>query len=339
MALVQQHRAQRRRWLSRRFRRSCSRRCRSGPFTYLHSRRTRRFRGPPHTPGRAGVFGAPCVVAGIPFRILGVGCNVLVPDEGFRGVVIRLTEPSFTQVSVQGKRVTASSGAALSAVISESARHGLAGLDTLVGIPATIGGALRCNAGERSEEIRRLCQAQSRCWTSMARRRRESVKICASTIAAATWMSRSSCPRSSSSSPTMSTPSSGGCVAPGSSGKLRNLTAFSHQRGCSRIHRGMNAAALISQAGLIGTKVGGAEVSERDANFVVTLPETKAHRCAALDRNDPAAGAGAYRNRIGAGAGGLVSQLSRAHPTRIGTRSRILLEAPSVLQAEQVGRL
>jgi UDP-N-acetylmuramate dehydrogenase len=40
--------------------------------------------------------------------------------------------------------------------------------------------------------------------------------------------------------------------------------------------RGMNAAALISQAGLIGTKVGGAEVSERDANFVVAAPETKA---------------------------------------------------------------
>jgi len=76
-----------------------------------------------------------------------------VRDEGVRGVVLRLSEPAFAQVSVEGKRVRAGTGAAMSALISQAARNGLAGLESLVGIPGTVGGALRCNAGGRSGEI------------------------------------------------------------------------------------------------------------------------------------------------------------------------------------------
>src|SRR5690349_11428095 len=53
----------------------------------------------------------------IPVRVLGNGCNVIVPDEGVRGVVLRLSEPAFTQISVDGRRVTAGAGALLSALI------------------------------------------------------------------------------------------------------------------------------------------------------------------------------------------------------------------------------
>src|SRR5207248_8358711 len=66
---------------------------------------------------------------------------------------LRLAAPAFTQVVVTGKRVRASSGAALSALISEAVRHALAGLEGLVGTPGTVGGALRHNAGDRSGEI------------------------------------------------------------------------------------------------------------------------------------------------------------------------------------------
>src|SRR5262249_59662738 len=85
--------------------------------------------------------------------VLGGACKVLVRDEGVRGAVLRLSEPAFTQVAVEGNRVRAGAGAALSALISEAARNGLAGLETLVGIPGTVGGAVRCNAGDRSGEI------------------------------------------------------------------------------------------------------------------------------------------------------------------------------------------
>src|SRR5690349_9141827 len=54
-----------------------------------------------------------CSEARLPLRVLGGGCNVLVPDEGVRGVVLRLSEPAFSQVGVEGKRVRAGSGASL----------------------------------------------------------------------------------------------------------------------------------------------------------------------------------------------------------------------------------
>lgn len=62
-------------------------------------------------------------------------------DEGVAGVVLRLSESVFAEIVVEGKRVRAGAGAAVSALISQTARHGLAGLETLVGIPGTVGGA------------------------------------------------------------------------------------------------------------------------------------------------------------------------------------------------------
>src|SRR5262245_38113263 len=94
-----------------------------------------------------------CYQERIPLRVLGSGCNVLVRDEGVRGAVLRLSEPAFVQVTVEARRVRAGTGAPLSALISQSARHALAGLETLVGIPGTVGGALRHNAGDRSGDI------------------------------------------------------------------------------------------------------------------------------------------------------------------------------------------
>src|SRR4051794_26725349 len=94
-----------------------------------------------------------CYQERIPLRVLGSGCNLLVRDEGVPGAVLRLSEPAFTQVTVDGKRVRAGTGAAVSALISAATRHDLAGLETLVGIPGTVGGALRTNAGNRTGAI------------------------------------------------------------------------------------------------------------------------------------------------------------------------------------------
>src|SRR5262249_41173562 len=94
-----------------------------------------------------------CFEKHVPMRVLGTGCNLLVRDEGVPGVVLRLTEPAFTQMRVEGKIVHAGTGAAVSALIPRPARHNLAGLETLVGIPGTVGGALRTNAGDRTGDI------------------------------------------------------------------------------------------------------------------------------------------------------------------------------------------
>src|SRR5437764_1136094 len=68
-----------------------------------------------------------CFERRVPLRVLGNGCNLLVRDEGVRGAVLRLSQPAFTDVTVEGRRVRAGAGAALSALISQSARHALAG--------------------------------------------------------------------------------------------------------------------------------------------------------------------------------------------------------------------
>ena len=94
-----------------------------------------------------------CATAKVPLRVIGSGVNLVIRDEPLPGVVMRLTAPAFTDITVNDKRVRAGCGAKLSALISATARHGLAGFETLVGIPATVGGALRHNAGDKSGEM------------------------------------------------------------------------------------------------------------------------------------------------------------------------------------------
>ena len=83
-----------------------------------------------------------CFDENIPVRVLGGGSNLLIRDEGVSGVVIRLAGEPFEFVKVSGTIVRAGSGALLSHVVSRSVEAGLAGLETLVGIPGTVGGAV-----------------------------------------------------------------------------------------------------------------------------------------------------------------------------------------------------
>jgi UDP-N-acetylmuramate dehydrogenase len=87
-----------------------------------------------------------------PVALLGMGSNVLVADEGFPGWVIRL-EGEFLEVAIDGETLTAGGGAALGGVCSRAARAGLSGLESISGIPSSMGGAVRINAGAYGGEI------------------------------------------------------------------------------------------------------------------------------------------------------------------------------------------
>jgi len=89
---------------------------------------------------------------GWPLAMLGMGSNILVADEGFSGVVVRL-EGDFLRVDIEGERVAAGGGAALGGVCAAAARAGLSGLESISGIPSSIGGAVRINAGAYGGEI------------------------------------------------------------------------------------------------------------------------------------------------------------------------------------------
>ena len=94
-----------------------------------------------------------CTERGIPLRILGGGSNVLVPGAGFPGMIVRLSAPSFCGIEVRPPEITAGAGAKLVHVVSAAVQAGLAGLETLVDVPGTIGGALVGNAGGHGGDI------------------------------------------------------------------------------------------------------------------------------------------------------------------------------------------
>jgi UDP-N-acetylmuramate dehydrogenase len=96
-----------------------------------------------------------CVEIDPALRVLGDGANLLVDDDGVPELVVELSAPAFTKIEMDAAsgRVVVGAGADLAKVVTESVRQGLGGLEGLGGIPATIGGALMMNAGGAFGEI------------------------------------------------------------------------------------------------------------------------------------------------------------------------------------------
>lgn len=92
------------------------------------------------------------VPADVPLTVIGVGSNVLVRDGGVSGVVIRLGKP-FANIEIDGERISAGAGAMDVTVSARALEAGLGGLEFLKGVPGTVGGALRMNAGAYEREV------------------------------------------------------------------------------------------------------------------------------------------------------------------------------------------
>ena len=88
----------------------------------------------------------------LPVAVLGGGNNLLVRDRGIRGVVLKL-EGCLGRAEFHGEEAVAGAGVSLSSLIREAAVLNLGGIECLVGIPATIGGALAMNAGTADGSI------------------------------------------------------------------------------------------------------------------------------------------------------------------------------------------
>jgi UDP-N-acetylenolpyruvoylglucosamine reductase len=83
----------------------------------------------------------------VPCFVLGRGSNLLIRDGGIRGVVVSLAHTAFSAIEVKEDRIHAGAGAKLKLIATEARRAGLGGLEFLEGIPGSLGGALRMNAG------------------------------------------------------------------------------------------------------------------------------------------------------------------------------------------------
>ena len=94
-----------------------------------------------------------CREEGIPWFVLGNGSNLLVSDQGYRGVVIQIYK-NMKQITVEGTRIYAQAGALLSAVSKKAMEAGLTGMEFASGIPGTLGGAAVMNAGAYGGEMK-----------------------------------------------------------------------------------------------------------------------------------------------------------------------------------------
>src|SRR5437016_1489053 len=123
------------------------------PYTWFHLGGPAEYLAEPTSADQLLSLVVRCRDEGVPVRLLGGGSNVLVRDEGVLGMTIRLAAPAFQEIRVDRGHVRAGGGAKLGHVISSAVRDGLSGLETLVGIPGTVGGALHGNAGGRGGDI------------------------------------------------------------------------------------------------------------------------------------------------------------------------------------------
>jgi len=127
--------------------------------TLLHSFSTFRIGGPADLLVFPSSRGEICKVLvftsgnGIPFKILGRGSNILVSDNGLRGVVMVLGNV-FSKVSITGNRIECEAGMSLPQLSKITCEKGLSGLEFAAGIPGSVGGAVRMNAGTRETEIK-----------------------------------------------------------------------------------------------------------------------------------------------------------------------------------------
>ena len=209
-----------------------------------------------------------CLQAKLPVRVLGGGGNLLVSDEGVKGVVLRLDAPAFAQLQTEGRRVRAGCGATLTALIAHAAHSNLAGLETLVGLPGTVGGALFLNAGDRSSDIGQYVK-QVEVLDSQAQvqvRGHDDLRFTSTG-------SNLDDPVLLSADFELEADSPDAIVKRLRKAWIQRQASqpFSFQN-AGRMFKnppGLSAAALVEQAGLVGTKVGGAHVDDRNANYVV----------------------------------------------------------------------
>ncbi len=88
-----------------------------------------------------------CAAHALKFTLLGRGSNLLIRDGGIRGVVICLGHPNFSRLEIAGDRLHCGAGVKLKQIAVEARRAGLAGLEFAEGIPGSLGGSMRMNAG------------------------------------------------------------------------------------------------------------------------------------------------------------------------------------------------
>lgn len=209
-----------------------------------------------------------CTNAEMPIHVLGHGSNVLVPDEGVRGAVIQLDPKGFGGLTIEENLVRIGSSAALSKLVRGAAEAHLSGVEPLVGIPGWLGGAVKMNAGgafgDIGQVVERVKVMDTR-GTVFHREKDDLAFAYRSSNISARFILEAELRLAEDDEKRITRLMKEIWFAKKNSQPLANRSA-----GCVfKNPRGMSAGALIDQSGLKGTKVGGATVSRKHANYIV----------------------------------------------------------------------
>ncbi|MCP4259565.1 MAG: UDP-N-acetylmuramate dehydrogenase [Planctomycetes bacterium] len=209
-----------------------------------------------------------CSKNNIPIYVMGFGSNLLISDEGLRGAVIKLEAEQFAQIEFDGEDVTAWAGAELSKLVLTCVEKGLSGIEALTGIPGSIGGAVKMNAGGNFGDFGSAIETVTLMDSDgniFEKSKPELVfdyrrtNITAKFILSARIKLNKSDPEQ-----IMRTVKEIWIY------KKNNQPLNTKNSGCIfKNPPGGSAGALIDRAGLKGRKIGGAVVSEKHANFII----------------------------------------------------------------------
>jgi UDP-N-acetylmuramate dehydrogenase len=206
---------------------------------------------------------------GLPFLVIGKGSNLLVSDEGFPGLVLRLGR-SFRWAARDGDHVSAGGAMPLPALAGVALSHSLAGLEFGVAIPASVGGSVRMNAGAHGHSLDEVLETAEVFLTEEDRLRVVPVDEAGFRYRDSTLPERSVVVGASFH------------LRPGDPAQIRALmdearewrraTQPLAEPNCGSVFKNPpddHAARLVEAAGAKGLAVGGAQVSEKHANFIV----------------------------------------------------------------------
>jgi UDP-N-acetylmuramate dehydrogenase len=200
--------------------------------------------------------------------VMGFGSNLLVGDEGVRGAVIKLEGDEFGRTEFDGPNVTAWAGAELGKLVLGCVEKGLSGVEALTGIPGSVGGAVRMNAGGNFGDIGAAAEAATLMdlhGNVFEKRKPELIFDYRAVNIRATFILNAQLR-----------------LTPDDPERIMRTVKESwiykknnqplNTRNCGCVFKnppGTAAGALIDRAGLKGLQVGGAVVSEKHANFIV----------------------------------------------------------------------
>jgi len=212
-----------------------------------------------------------CADSQIRTYVLGLGANLLISDSGVDGAVFRLDGEYWRRVHFEQNQVEVGAGADMQKLLLRTVRQGLGGIECLAGIPGTIGGGIRMNAGGKFGDIGSVVlrvQVMDATGNLFARTKDDLVFDYRSTNISTPYILGATLELDQEDPERILRRTKEIWMYKRNTQPLNTKNA-----GCIfKNPRGLSAGALIDQAGLKGMRVGGAEISTKHANFIIAHP-------------------------------------------------------------------